>query len=1858
MLNYLRAPFCLLLACSFFINACKSEDKAELNQINPEFSSEIQSFTMGVVSNSETIQIRFHNPEQGVQVNDLEEKSLFEFSPKIEGKAYWLDRYTLEFRPYQALINGQVYEAEFKLGSLREVPNELQTLNFSIEVIPQHISLHLEGMKAYDDQNLEIQQVKGSLITADLADFEQVRQSLTAKMNGKPYAPKWNHLESGLEHEFTIDSLPRGMEEGHLIFELDATKLDLEYALIDTLTIPSLNDFKLVQLRTESGQEQKVVLNFSDPLNQGQNLNGLVYFESGQAVNLRIINNEIHVFPNQRMTGTHVLVVNEAVQNSAGYTLKETKKHGIEFTTALPSVALLGSGTIVPKNGKLHYPFKAVNLHSVQVRIIEIFPQNFAQFLHNNDLQGSRNLVQVGRLVATENVKLESDKPIDLGAWNNFSLDLSKYFNASPGSMYRVILGFLPEHSLYPCSEAISDFPEDLEEKILEAFDGQTRNYGYYNDNFYFYHHEFNWSHRQNPCKKEYYMRDRAVGRNVMASDIGLTVKGGDSRHLHFAAAEISSTKPMSKVKLTAYSYQGSELGYTETDRNGMASLRLSAAPYYVKAEKDNDFTLVRTDDGSALSMSMFNTGGVKLKRGLNGFIYGERGVWRPGDTVFLNFILEDQLGTLPKGHPVSLEVFGPENDLVHEMVQVRPDGNIFPFHFATDPNAKTGNYLAKVHVGGATFTKSLSIETVKPNRLKIELDYPDEVMEADNLKSMNFMARWLHGADAPGLEAKVNLVLKTSQKGFENYPDFQFSDPAKPFYDQEKEVFSGVLNQEGKTSFTPEIELSEEAPGLMEAKFSSRVFEKGGGFSIARQTITYSPYNGYVGVNVPEGKGWRGAIFGDKDNYAGLVALDAQGGKRKTKVLVEVYNLGWRWWWDGSRTENLADYIRNESRYRIMVDTLEIDGEGSVNLKTNRNYWGRRMIRVTDLETGHSTGEIYYNSYSYWWSDPSAEGPGGAEMLSFSTPKTEYAIGEEVKVNLPANSQGRALVSLETGSELVDWFWVNLEDQSEITFKTTPEMSPNVYINISLIQGQDGMNPDKPLRMFGVQDIRVVNPETKLLPKIALKEVLEPESPYEVEVTEENGKSMWYTLAVVDEGLLDLTGFQTPDPWNHFYARQALGIRSWDMYAHVMGGFVGEMAGLLAVGGGADLESAESKKSANRFKPVVRVLGPFKLKPGEKAKHKLTMPNYIGSVRVMVVASGENKSYGSSEETRPVRKPLMVLGTLPRVLSPGDVLNLPVTLFAMEKQIKRVDLKVEGSELLEISGGSRKIIFTKTGEQVVQVGVKVAEKIGQAKVVIEASSGGEKAHHEIDIEVRLPSPAISDLESIALEPGQKYEATLSPKGMEGTNFAVVELSTIPPVNLDSRLSYLIRYPYGCVEQTTSSVFPQLYVKDLKYLSESEKLEIESNVKAGIDRLRNFQRSDGGLSYWPNIDQPANEWGTTYAGHFFLEAKAQGYKIPPGVLENWIKFQTNRANRYTRNQDSEGYNYGYTEDFIQAYRLFTLALAEKPAMGAMNRLRSQKGLANSVKFRLAAAYAMAGQKEIAKELIRGLDVEVNVYSRHGRSYGSSLRDRAMAVEALVILRNFSLARHEIEIIAKALGEKNWYSTQTTAFSLLALSKFANMDGLESSMVYTLKSSQKTDRVNSTHPVSTHELSFDQMNPMKLEIENTGQGIVFLQVKNQGNPARYETQAISRGLDLNVTYLDNDGQRLNVKEISQGTDFMAVVTVRNLSNQSLNELAINQLFPSGWEIRNARLDGLDFYTNDTRPVYENILDDRVYTFFNLSEGESRKFYYRLNASYQGSYYLPPVVAEAMYDDKIFAATPGVEIEVISISDVQP
>ncbi len=1864
MMKTIRFPFLAVLFLTLAV-ACSTK---KANKNSALAGNYVYAYTSGAVSKTAAVRVRFTNPVCALDmVGKPVPSGIFSLTPSLKGQAKWEDTNTLVFQPEEALAAKATYVGALRLDRLfSNVPSEAREFQFDFRAKDQFFEVNVEGLQATDLNDLKKQQIYGRVTTTDLAEKEQLNQTLTASQGGRALSIGWTHSEDKLTHTFYVNDVNRGDADSQVELKWNGKALDVAKDGSMSYQVPSLSNFKVIDAKVVQGDEQYVLLNFSDPLDQNQDLAGLIHFTYYNGA-CRFIKdkNFVRVYPVQRITGGEKIVCESGIMNAAKRKMGQNNEWTLQFDDLKPAVRLVGRGNIMPNSNGLMFPFEACNLNHVDIEIFKIFNNNVMQFLQTADLDAryAYDLERVGRVVLQKKLSLTEINPAgNKNGFVRYSLDLSKLMQADPAAVYQVRIGYKKNYSTFACqSEGESkdegltntddDFKKDADNQPISILGNQD--YSYSEDG-----EEYNYENRDNPCEREYFNAERFIKRNVMASNVGVIAKIGNDKSAFFAVTDLRTAKPIASAKVEVYDFQQQLIASQNTNAEGISKMQLDRSPFVCIVSINNEKGYLKLGDGNSNSLSRFDVAGDVVQRGLKGFIYGERGVWRPGDSIYLNFILENKTQQLPENHPIVFELKDPRGMLQQRFTCTKSLNNVYDLTTFTRSDAPTGNYTATVKIGGAVFEKTLMIETVMPNRLKIKMDFAgkEELSEEDN--SAKLQANWLTGPAAQGLNAKVEVSIKSVPTKFKRYEEYNFDDPARSYFSEPQTLFDGSLDQNGVASVPINLNLEgKQAPGKLQASFKTRVFERGGGFSIDNFAMPYHTYNAYVGVRAPRNKYGQQEAEINKPLLATFVVVDKKGNPmRNASLTVTVYRVQWRWWWDNNE-DYVSQYNQDMSSKAVHTATLTTNERGETNTQFSVNQWGRYFVRAINAEGEHASGDFFNAGYP-WYDDsfePDQSSRAAAAMLNFKTDKDKYQMGETVTLDIPTGEVGRCLVTIESGSKVLEHHWIDAKSgNNQFKFKTTEAMTPTVYAHVTLVQPHAQVKNDLPMRLYGVMPVHVEDANTRLAPTIKMPDVLEPEQSYSVEVAEASGKAMTYTLAVVDEGLLDLTRFKTPEPWSCFYAREALGVKTWDIYDYVMGSYGGQLERILSIGGDGVNRKAGENNRANRFKPVVMHLGPFYLEKGRKATHKIKLPNYIGSVRTMVVASNKG-AYGNAEKATPVRKPLMLLATLPRVLSPGETLKLPVDIFAMEAKVKNVNVTVqESSGLIAIAGGNSKALaFEKPGDKMTDFDIKVNDGEGVAKFKIVATGGGETVSQDIEIEVRNPNPFINNVLDKTLSAGEYITLPTDPLGTYGTNDAVVEVSSIPPLNLSEKLRYLLEYPHGCVEQTTSGAFPQLFVGKFIELSQNQKDIAYNNVKGAIESLSRFQTDNGGFGYWPG-DRQANAWASTYVGHFLAEAQKQGFALPPNMLERWKNYQLTMARRWDPSY-YDGYYYNDNgRQLDQAYRLYTLALAGNAELSAMNRLREMKNLDVTARWRLAAAYCLTGKPEIARELTQNQTRTIAPYREMSYSYGSDVRDEAQILETLILMGDKDGAGQLARVISDKLS-KQWYATQSVAQSLVALSKLLGDNQTQEGFQFSYQlGGNAVVNAGSKAAMVQIPVSIDK-GIRKVAIKNLGKGILFVRVINRGKPSPSAALAqapVNSNLNMVINYKNMKGEVIDPTNIAQGTDFMAEVSVTNPGNlyNFYKELALSQVFPSGWEIHNARMSGVN-YGNSSGADYQDIRDDRVYTYFDLNKAQTVTYRVQLNAAYVGRYFLPMQQCEAMYDQNIAARQGGMWVNVV-------
>lgn len=1817
----------LTLFVGIWILGRSGSNRSILSPPDPGFAQYVSAYSGGSQSAYDPIRCVFTLDIPDAVRKQMPADEILTLSPSATGKLSWVDAHTLTFKPDKPLKRDQVYKVSVALNKLMGISEaKFNTFQYQFKVMPQEAELVSHGLKP-DELHPNSWKWEGEVLLADQTEIKDLEKAFQFNASQETAKVEWEHDPAGLKHSFRITGLKKQATNQTLEVALNEDDLGGSGEEKLETVLHREGDFLLQEVRTIHFPEPYLVASFTEVLDQAQMVEAVCRVAQESMAKMWIQDNEIVIYPNtSRQSGR--IILDEQLKSASGSLLSLPSSFDFDFQDRQPALTLLGDGVILPTSEGLLLPFKSINLKSVEARIFRIPDHHMGQFLQSNQLNGYQELNRVGKPLLVRRLSLENAGKANLNCWHTYSIDLSPWFKAEPGALYRVVLNFSKQDVVCQCP-ATSDEPSWMT-KLIKLVNPETESPsftegGYYDEYYSDYGDGYDWSKRDDPCNPAFYDGNRNhQARNMLVSDIGLMAKKDASGQWLLLATQLRDATPMSGVKLSLRSYQDEIIAEGVTDAEGKCWIKALRQPYYLRAEHRQQRAFLRVDPSSVQSVGAFDVSGEGIQNGHKGFLYTERGVWRPGDSLFVGFMLDDSRNPLPKGFPIVFELLNPQDQVIEREVLSWEKKPLLTFRTATDQDAVTGNWRVKAKVGSNEYLKRLRIEAIKPNRLRIDWPGAPSLISAQVQQSaLQLQSFWLHGAPASGLNAVVEGTFIPQPINFKGHSGFEFNPQGKTGTSASMVLFTGALSQTGSATVSiPPVNKSQ-APGMMRLDLKTRVFEPGGEASIDAYSIDYSPYPAYVGLKIPaqENSFW---LEVNKPQKLELLVVNPQGQllKSRKNLRIKLKKLEWRWWWQ-EEEEELPSFENGQAAgQEIVWEVAVTQGRMSTQFSFPEKKWGRYLLEVTDIEGGHTSSTTLY-------ADDGSGGPAGednnwASMLAFNVEKPAYQSGDEIKISVPAH-QGRVFVSLENGSKVVASFWHEVTEKNRtIVFKATPEMSPMVYAHLTLLQPHQKRESGLPIRLFGIKPIAIKDPGSVLSPKIKMPEVLKPASTYEVQISEVSGKAMSYTLAIVDEGLLGLTRFKTPDPWTALHEKEALGVQTWDLYDWVSSGFAGQTGVLVGTGGDGAALSPESQKT-NRFAPVVQFLGPFELQSGETAKHRLTMPNYVGAVRLMVVATS-GLAQGSSEKTVPVKQDLMLMATMPRFVRPNDQAQMGVTLF-VDKKIKspiRVKATVKGEAAFQ-GISEQTIVPNGQSEYQLYFPLKIGRKMGQAELKFEANSGTAKAYYSDDIKIIQEGSPVRVVVAKSISPNQSI--SVAPPWKDATLIkASLSFSGTPTFPLTDLVNEMERYPHRCAEQISSVAMSRLALLQSGLVSDKTYQEsLIRSIKLYLIQIAKYQTQEGQFGLWPKSEN-ADAWVSVLVGHSIVLAKQAGYTPVEQVFNLWKD-----KNRALAEQFSSG-KMPATSLNTQAYRLMVLALAGTPVLPAMSRLSEYPGLPVLSRHLLGTAFALSGRIQEARRLVSVVQPDLPVYQEQGGSWGSDLRDEALMLMSLQYAGVQSSRDLLFRQLAARLSSDSWSSTHALSLAIWVLVREMQLKGKPAALQYSWKMGSQEKSINTASTLSTELLPSVKAGE-KVILNNRGKAPLFVQSVFKG--IRYAAQSASAsGLKLQVVFKNKSGQVMPLTEFKRGMDILAEWKV-SAPGATVDFRGMALKIPAA-----AGLEMLDDPKGNSL-IWADRRDDRTLIYFDLPRAKEVSFQTRFQLTYSGQFFWPGASVESMYDQAWWA-----------------
>ncbi|MGE4441834.1 MAG: alpha-2-macroglobulin [Desulfomicrobium sp.] len=1317
----------------------------------------------------------------------------------------------------------------------------------------------------------------------------------------------------------------------------------------------------------------------------------------------------------------------------------------------------------------------------------------------------------------------------------------------------------------------------------------------------------------------------RGATRWVLRTDIGLVAKQDEAGFLVWASS-MQDLDALEGVELTLLSFKNQVLGVSRTNADGLARIPNAGnddelgSPAMILARRGEDFSFIFLDRFRIDSTGLDVSGASISHTGLQAYLYGKRDIYRPGETLDGTILVRDgRIGT-PPDQPVTIEQRDPEGRLLRTL-SLPLDRGMAGFSLDIPDWSLTGHYLLQALSGGQVIgSYAYQVEEFIPDRLSVEIAAPETMGEPGQKLNFDVVSRYLFGPPAANLavSAKVRLLSADfAPKGFEGY---SFGDPGRSFEPLALMSTDGRLDADGRASFGVEIPRDLTPPLTLWAEFTGRVREQGGRGVTARKRIPVHAYSLYPGIKRPgsmELEPRKRAVFE-------FVTLSPEGKKIAHPELVATL---FQDQWQTVMRRTQSGFTYESVRNPVEISTQRVSaGQGAGSFSVTPPDYGSYRVRLADPKSG-AASELEFYCGGWGYSPWAVKNPARLELIP---DKAGYRAGETASFQIRSPFAGKALVTVE-GSTVEHLEIVELHGNTgQIRIPVREQWQPNVHLTATLIRRASDIAPGSAGRAFGAAPIFVDSLINRMGLRVDAPDEVRPLTDLEIRVQAKPHARV--TVAVVDEGIMQLAGGKNPDPFGHFYAKRALDVTSYDNFAFM---FPHLGAARPLAGGGDDLGGASSfmrTEGIRRVKPVTFWSGVLDADQTGAVSHRVRLPDFQGALRIVAVGN-QGKSFGAGTAMTRVRTPLVLTPTLPRFLALGDEIEIPLTLRNDTPSAAsfRISATVGGPATL---GAMPAPLTLEPGrEDTVHLPLRCGMEEGKVTLSFTATGGGETASAEVELDQRSPLPVTRIMESTTLDAASgQIGAPLPDTFLPGSARRAVRLSTRPLLRYSGHLENLLGYPYGCAEQTVSKAFPLLHFGALARELAPDRFNAAGPaglVQTAIRRLQTMQTGAGGYAFWPGGADP-DPWVSSYVCHFLLEARQAGHTIPERMLDSAFYYLESLANPEA----------GSSTHRIEqaAYALYVLALGKRSDLGSQDYLRAtfEKSLGGVARTLLAGAYLETSNQAAGFALLHA-DPAIDEKRREsGGNLGSGLRDRALI--ALILLKNVPDDPRLPELMTRLgaeLGGNAWHSTQETSLAFMAMGKYLSTLDDARPFSGTLAWPEGAQIFDETKLFTREDIR--TAGALTLE-KSPADRAVFATVLTSATPKAESHVPQSRGLEIEQTLLRENGLPLEGDSVRQGDLVIMRTRVRSTTGP-IDNVVVQSLLPAGLEVENPRLattERLDWMEEEAQlEGHQDLRDDRILVFTNLDGNGWKTRHSVLRAVTPGRFTLPPAQAEAMY-----------------------
>lgn len=1289
------------------------------------------------------------------------------------------------------------------------------------------------------------------------------------------------------------------------------------------------------------------------------------------------------------------------------------------------------------------------------------------------------------------------------------------------------------------------------------------------------------------------------------------------------SARSLQSAKPVAGADIRLIAQSNEILGSYKTDAEGRFLIpggllrgEHGDKPKLVTATSaDGGFTWLQLDT-PALDLSDLDIKGRAPPETNDAFLWSDRGVYRPGETIHLGVLLRGRNAESIANVPLTLHIVRPDDiEIDKKMVALTSAGG-GTLDIPVADNAYSGTWKIWASAGGKAEIGSLSVsvQDFVPPRLEAKLGLPPGALDIAGVIEAKVSADYFYGSPGADLSGEVEATIQEAAAPFDGFEGFHFGLEQEPFLAKALETQSFTTDDKGKAEAVLQPGDLPDTTHPLEAALRASVNDVDGRATSAELTRPLRSANRFIGL-----KPLFGAALSDgADASFEAVLLDGDGKPAPAQGVK----------WDLVKEDHIYNYFFRDGRWQwkdTIIDTrvnggdmtFGANGRASVSVKVTNGRW--RLEAYDD--SGKTATSVRFGAG--WWSNGGESANLKPEVMAVTV--DQNAPAGKVRAMIQPAFAGRVMVMLQ-GNGLHGLRELDLPKGGEaVEFDAADVPASGAYILAVAISPAGTVLPRLPVRAAGLAWVAGETATHRLEVALNAPGTVHPQTkvPVDISVTGAGGTETFVTLAAVDEAVLRMTSFETPDPADHYLGRRAPGFELRDVF-NILIDPSGQPGQLTEGGDNSNVKT--SGLDVKTFKTVALFQGPVKLDAQGHASLMIDVPDFSGRLRLMAVAWTASR-YGSAERPAMVRPPLLAELTLPRFLAPGDkaVARLMLTDLEAPEQTYTVALEAEGAVSLDKTSALFKDVKRDKRRYVDRV-LTAGNLPGTGKIHLTATGpDGTVAKRDFEIAVRTPNAFVTNRQIISLAPGQSLVASddLGQGLVPGTGRLDVTASNMPAFDVPGLLKNLREYPYGCAEQTVSRAFPELFVK--KFGGEAAQPRPGTpTAQAAIQRLFSLQAADGSFGYWSVFDT-GNVWLTAYALDFLQHARTAGLEVPVSM-----------ESRATAWLSSEFASAGDAppQAAAAAYAAIVLARANKLDLSQLrytaNRLQGHLP-SDLARFQLAAALTHAGERDLAAALVKEAAItrDPKIYLN---DYGSALRDKAMilSLSAEEKLAPEKVLLTEGASLARSTGGKAWLSTQEEVWLLRAAFD------LHSGMPLEAELDGKATAKGQSSIAASLPLGIGHTSTLV----NKGAGAIFVSLAATGIPSGAQP-AEAQGFSITRDYFHLDGTPADLSDVHQNDELVTVIT-SGITEDIQRKALIVDMLPAGLEPETIGLSGdrdntqFKWLKDLSEPAFTALRDDRYLAGIDMQASKQPvKVAYIVRAVTPGTYTRPGPQVEDMY-----------------------